>query len=64
MIVSTTFGCCLEVHVRYWAAGLPAVTCIAADTELNAAARAERLIIEDPKRTFISMVVYGRRDQG
>ena len=38
----------LEVHVRYLAAGLPAVTFISADTELNAAAMAEGLIIEDP----------------
>jgi hypothetical protein len=30
------------------AAGLPAVTCIAADTELKAAALAEGLTIEDP----------------
>src|SRR6266404_1727670 len=32
-------GC--EVHVRYLAAGLPAITCIAADTERNTAAIAE-----------------------
>ena len=38
----------LEVHVRYLAAGLPAVTFISADTELNAAAMAEGLIIADP----------------
>jgi predicted nucleic acid-binding protein len=38
----------LEVHVRYLAAGLPAVTCISADTELNAAAIAEGLTIVDP----------------
>ena len=38
----------LEVHVRYLAAGLPAVTFISAHTELNAAAMAEGLIIEDP----------------
>ena len=38
----------LEVRVRYLAAGLPAVTLISADTELNAAAMAEGLIIEDP----------------
>jgi hypothetical protein len=38
----------LEVHVRYVAAGLPAVTCVSADTELNAAAIAEGLPIDDP----------------
>jgi predicted nucleic acid-binding protein len=38
----------LEVHVRYLAAGLPAITYISADMELNAAAMAEGLIIEDP----------------
>ena len=38
----------LEVHVRYVAAGLPAVTCVSADTELNAAAIAEGLPIADP----------------
>jgi hypothetical protein len=37
-----------EQHVRYLAAGLPAITCISADTELNAAAMAEGLSIEDP----------------
>jgi predicted nucleic acid-binding protein len=39
-------GC--EVHVRYLAAGLPAVTFISADTALNAAAIAEGLTIDDP----------------
>jgi predicted nucleic acid-binding protein len=38
----------LEVHVRYLAAGLPAITFILADTELNRAAMAEELGIEDP----------------
>ena len=38
----------LEVHVRYLAAGLPAVTFISADTELKVAAMAEGLIIADP----------------
>jgi len=35
------------VYVRYLAAGLPAVTFISADTELNAAAMAEGLTIEN-----------------
>ncbi len=39
-------GC--EVHVRYLAAGLPAVISISAETELNAAVIAEGLTIEDP----------------
>jgi hypothetical protein len=34
--------------VRYLAAGLPAVICMSADTELNAAAMAEGLTIDDP----------------
>jgi hypothetical protein len=38
----------LEVSVRYLAAGLPAIIFISADTELNAAAMAEGLTIEDP----------------
>jgi len=38
----------VEVQVRYVAAGLPAVTCISADTELNIAAIAEGLTIADP----------------
>jgi uncharacterized protein len=38
----------LEVYVRYLAAGLPAVISMSADTELNAAAMAEGLTIEDP----------------
>jgi predicted nucleic acid-binding protein len=40
----------VEAHGRYMAAGLPAVTCIAADTELNAAASAEGLTVADPNR--------------
>jgi len=38
----------LEVHVRYVAAELPAVTCVSADTELNAATIAEGLPVDDP----------------
>jgi predicted nucleic acid-binding protein len=38
----------VEVHMRYLAAGLPAVTCLSADTELNTAGIAEGLTIEDP----------------
>jgi len=38
----------LEVHGRYVAAGLSAISFISADTELNVAAIAEGLIIEDP----------------
>jgi hypothetical protein len=38
----------LEVSVRYLAAGFPAVIFISADAELNAAALAEGLPIEDP----------------
>lgn len=41
---------CVEVHWRYLAAGLPAITCLAADTEFNAAASAEGLMIDDPNR--------------
>jgi hypothetical protein len=37
-----------EVHVRYLAAGLSAVTFISADTELTTAAIAEGLTIEAP----------------
>ena len=37
-----------EVHVRYLAAALPAITFISADTELNTAAIAEGMTIEDP----------------
>ena len=37
----------LEVHVRYLAAGLPAITYISSDAEVKAAAIAEGLIIED-----------------
>ena len=37
-----------EMHVRYVAAGLPAVTCVSADTGLNAAAIAEGLPVDDP----------------
>lgn len=40
----------VEVHRRYVAAGLPAVTCIAADTEINAAAMAAGVTIADPNR--------------
>ena len=38
----------LAVHVRYLAMGLPALTFVSADTELNAAAMAEGLPIADP----------------
>lgn len=38
----------LEVHVRYLAIGLPAITFVSADTELNAAAMAEGVPIADP----------------
>jgi hypothetical protein len=38
----------LEVHGRYLATGLPAVTCVSSDTELNTAAMAEGLPIADP----------------
>lgn len=38
----------LEVHVRYLATGLPVVTFVSSDTELNAAAMAEGLPIADP----------------
>ncbi len=38
----------LEVHVRYLAAGLPAVTFVSSDTEVNVAATAEGLSIADP----------------
>jgi len=39
-------GC--EVHVRYLAAGLPAVTFVSSDTEVNVAAVAAGLPIADP----------------
>ena len=39
---------CLVVHEYYLAAGLPAITCLAADTEFNAAARVEGVTILDP----------------
>jgi uncharacterized protein len=38
----------VEVDVRYLASGLPAVIFISADTELNVAAMAEGLTIDDP----------------
>jgi predicted nucleic acid-binding protein len=36
------------VNARYRAAGLPPITILSADTELNAAAVAEGLIVDDP----------------
>jgi predicted nucleic acid-binding protein len=38
----------VEVHVRGHTLGLPALTLVSADGELNMAAQAEGLIIEDP----------------
>lgn len=38
----------VEVHVRGLPLGLPALTLVSADDELNRAARAEGLIVEDP----------------
>jgi uncharacterized protein len=38
----------VEVDVRYLASGLPAIIFISADTELNVAAMAEGLTIDDP----------------
>jgi hypothetical protein len=37
-----------EIHRRRTEAGLPAPTLVCADTELNAAARVEGLLVEDP----------------
>lgn len=38
----------VEVHIRGLPLGLPALTLVSADGELNMAARAEGLIVEDP----------------
>lgn len=38
----------VEVHVRGLMLGLPALTLVSADGELNVAAQAEGLIVEDP----------------
>ena len=38
----------MEVHTRGLALGLPALTLVSADGELNMAARAEGLMVEDP----------------
>ena len=38
----------VEIHVRGLTLGLPALTLVSADEELNLAARAEGLVVEDP----------------
>ncbi len=38
----------LGVNARYLAGGLPPITCVSADTELNRAATSEGLAVEDP----------------
>jgi predicted nucleic acid-binding protein len=40
----------LEVNDGRLALGLPSITLLSADTELNAAARAEGLVVEDPNQ--------------
>ena len=41
-------ACVLEINRQHIAVGLPPVTLISADTELNTAAMAEGLLVEDP----------------
>ena len=38
----------VEIHIRGLTLGLPALTLVSADEELNLAARAEGLVVEDP----------------